>query len=189
VISDKQLVEQVLNGDVSAFKTLVHQHERLVFSIVSKLVVEPKEEIEDLCQEVFLKIHQKLKSFKFQSKLSTWIATIAHNAALNHVKRNKSFHSELEETVLENPDTETPESILIMSTEAEFVRSQIDRLPPKHKIALTLFHLNELRIDEVSTVMNISEGAVKVLLFRARKQLKDRLAAYKTARKNSHENN
>lgn len=185
--SDKKLIEQVLNGDVSAFKALVHQHERLVFSIVSKLVVEPQEEIEDLCQDVFLKVHQKLASFKFQSKLSTWIATIAHNLALNHVKRNKSIHTELEAQILENPDGETPESILTASTEAEFIRSQIDLLPPKHKIALTLFHLEELHIDEVSAVMKISEGAVKVLLFRARKQLKERLAFYK-AEKNSHEN-
>lgn len=185
--SDKELVDHVVNGDVSAFKVLVHQYERLVFSIVSKLIVEPKEEIEDVCQEVFLRVHQKLGSFKFQSKLSTWIATIAHNLALTYLKKNRPVHTSLDEDVLESPDGNTPESILTASTEAEFIRSQIDLLPTKHKIALSLFHLDEFNIREVSSVMKISEGAVKVLLFRARKQLKERLEFYKTE-KYGHEN-
>lgn len=184
--SDKTLVDHVLNGDASSFKVLVHQYERLVFSIVSKLVGGPEEEIEDICQEVFLTVYQKLKSFRFQSKLSTWIATIAHNLALNHLKKRKNYHAELEDEVFENPDNSTPETILTAATEAEFLRSQVALLPTKYRVALTLFHLDEFHIDEVSAIMKISEGSVKVLLFRARKQLKERLALYKTE-KHSHE--
>ena len=77
MIEDRALVSKVLNGDMNAFRLLIRQHERLVAHMVSK-VVKSAEEREEVCQDVFLRVYEKLNEFNFQSRLSTWIATIAY---------------------------------------------------------------------------------------------------------------
>lgn len=176
--SDQQLVQDVLNGDASSFKVLVHQYERLVFSIVGKLVVQPKEEVEDICQEVFFTVYKKLKTFKFQSKLSTWITSITYNQALDHIRKNRPDLAELEGNEWENADSQTPETLLTAANEADFVKQQVAKLPARYKLVITLFHLQEMSIKEIAAAMESNEGAVKVLLFRARKLLKEQLAQY-----------
>lgn len=188
MVTDKELVENILKQGARDFNTLVIKYERLVFSIVSKVVFDPKEDIEDLCQEVFITVFNKLKSFKFQSKLSTWIASIAYNKAINHLRNNKLKHQNtigIEEE-LSGVDNETPENILSAKNEAEFIRLHVDSLPHTYRTALTLFHLEEMHIDEIATIMKINSGSVRVLLFRARKQLKEKLSIYKQ-KKNSNE--
>lgn len=181
--TDQQLVQKVLQGDTSSFKELVHLYERLVFSVVAKLVVHPQEEIEDICQEVFITVFRKLKTFKFESKLSTWIASIAYRQALDHIRKNRPDLTELEERELDTTESTTPETLLTSANEAIFVKQQVALLPAKYKLVITLFHLQEMSIKEIAAIMKSNEGAVKVLLFRARKQLKEQLAHYSLERK------
>src|SRR5688500_2381800 len=91
---DRTLVANVLAGDMNAFRLLVKQHERLVAHMVGRLVKKP-EEAEELCQDVFLRVYDKLGEFNFQSKLSTWIATIAYRYALNHLRKQKMIFSDI----------------------------------------------------------------------------------------------
>jgi RNA polymerase sigma-70 factor (ECF subfamily) len=85
---DALLVRAVVGGNTEAFKKLVHQYERLVCSIVFKMI-DQKEDREDICQEVFIKVYDKLPHFRFQSKLSTWIGNIAFNHTVNFLKKKK----------------------------------------------------------------------------------------------------
>ena len=85
---DARLVKAVIRGDTTAFKHLVNRYEKLVCSIVFKMV-EGTEDREDICQEVFLKVYDKLPSFRFEAKLSTWIGNIAFNASINHLRKKK----------------------------------------------------------------------------------------------------
>jgi RNA polymerase sigma factor (sigma-70 family) len=75
MFNEREVVTKVLEGQIKAFGLLVQQYERLVFYVVKRLVVQ-EQDIEDICQEVFIKVHQSLFRFEFQSKLSTWIARI-----------------------------------------------------------------------------------------------------------------
>ena len=88
MIDDKALVAQVLSGDRHAFRVLIKQHERLVGHMISRLI-DRHEDREELCQDVFLKVYEKLGEFTFQSKLSTWIATIAYRHGINHLRKRK----------------------------------------------------------------------------------------------------
>ena len=76
MMDDKALVSAIIGGDLQAFKRLIKQHERLVAHMVSRLI-DRKEDRDELCQDVFLKVYEKISEFNFQSKLSTWIGTIA----------------------------------------------------------------------------------------------------------------
>ena len=88
MFNEKEVVTRILKGDMRAFEALVKQYERLVYFVVNRLVREP-EDVEDICQEVFIKIHKSLFRFGFQSKLSTWIAQIAYYTGINYLKKYK----------------------------------------------------------------------------------------------------
>src|SRR4030042_4444550 len=84
----KLQIERILAGDRVVFKTLVEDYQRLVSHIVFRMV-SVKEDREDICQDVFLRIYQNLGDFRSESELSTWIARIAYNACLNHLDKRK----------------------------------------------------------------------------------------------------
>ncbi|PJF32782.1 MAG: RNA polymerase subunit sigma-24, partial [Phototrophicales bacterium] len=76
------LIQKILDGDTEAFRELITANQRLVFHVVFRLVENPADR-EDLCQDIFVKVYQNLQRFKHNCKLSTWIATIAYNTAIN----------------------------------------------------------------------------------------------------------
>lgn len=174
------LVQRILDGDKRAFRVLVEEHQRLVSHIIFRMVPGGPDR-EDLCQEVFLKVYQNLGRFRFDAKLSTWIATIAHNCCLDHLaKKRLPLYDDLAggETMPEPeaPDTYSPERIVVDGETADRLRREIDRLPPVYKTIVTLFHLDELSYGEIGRIMKMPEGTIKSYLFRARRILKSRLA-------------
>jgi len=85
---DRDLVSRVANGDMQAFRLLIKQHERLVAHMIGRLV-DRQEDREELCQDVFLRVLKKIGEFNFQSRLSTWIATIAYRYGVNHLRKKR----------------------------------------------------------------------------------------------------
>jgi RNA polymerase sigma factor (sigma-70 family) len=177
---EENLVKKVISGDIRAFKDLVHQHERLVTYMVSRIVSD-QEEINDISQEVFIKVYQSINRFNYDSKLSTWIAKIAYRTAINYARKDLSKNVLNEAEVPIN--YETPEHILSIKNEAEFIQRQIGRLPLSYRTVVTLYHLNEFSYQEIGDITGFPEGTVKNYLFRARKLLKERLEHYYKARK------
>src|SRR5579862_1988148 len=96
MIDDRALVSRIVNGDKQAFRLLIKQHERLVAHMVGKLI-DRNEDREELCQDVFLRVYEKIGEFNFQSKLSTWIATIAYRTGINHLRKKKIQLSDIPE--------------------------------------------------------------------------------------------
>jgi RNA polymerase sigma factor (sigma-70 family) len=178
-MNDQALISRVLEGDVGAFKRLIKQHERLVSFMVAKLVTNA-EEHEEICQDVFVKVHEKLSDFNFESKLSTWIATIAYRHAINAVRKGKQLMVTLPETPSDHYfiDHDNPESILADQDMEKFVLSLIDKLPTQYKIVLTLYHVEGMHYDEIASITAMPEGTVKSYLFRARTLLKERIKGY-----------
>ena len=87
-LTDRQLVNIVLSGDTNAFGTIIKKTERLVTQIVFKMINTPDDR-KDIAQDIYLKAFKNLSSFKFQAKLSTWIARIAYNTSLNYLEKRK----------------------------------------------------------------------------------------------------
>jgi RNA polymerase sigma factor (sigma-70 family) len=175
---DALLVSRILKGDMQAFKALVQQHQRLVVHMVGRLIND-KQDVEDICQEVFLKVYQKLSGFSFQSKLSTWIATIAYRTAVNYLKKkNRMMMDDIEEGGLDakyGVESDTPERLFERKNLHIFIHQEIEKLPPQYRIVLTLYHLEGMQYAEIEEITGMPEGTVKNYLFRARKLLKDRL--------------
>ena len=176
MFDENEIVNRILKNDLRAFELLVKQYEKLVFFVIHRLV-QDKQNKEDICQEVFIKIHHSLPSFRFQSKLSTWIARIAYLTAVNYVKSNKR---RLQYEYPENIDKyyftdDNPERELIKKTTAVYVNYLIEQMPHQYKTVLTLYHLKQFSLTEIKEITGIPEGSVKSYLFRARKLLKEKL--------------
>ena len=177
---EHELISKVLAGNLNAFKLLVRQHERLVTSMI-KRVVGNEEDVEDISQEVFIKIYKNLGQFKFESKLSTWIARIAFVTSLYHVRKvsgRSATMLDISEFESQHQTQENPENILIKKDVSEYIQVQISKLPLPYRTILTLYHLNELSYQEIGDITGMPEGTVKSYLFRARKLLKDKLKHY-----------
>jgi len=169
---DKALVSRVLNGDMTAFRGLIKKHERLVSHMVGRLVKQ-EEDREELCQDVFMKVYEKLGEFAFQSQLSTWIATIAYRHAINHLRKKKIVVAEFPEEIA------IPEENFAEDQDIEnYLQKLIDLLPPQYKIVLTLYHLEQKNYAEIGEITGMPEGTVKNYLFRARQLLKDKAKKY-----------
>jgi len=172
-----ELVHKVLEGDLYSFNLLVKQYEKLVFTVAARLLSN-KEDVEDVCQEVFIKVHRHLGKFMFQSKLSTWIAKIAYSSAINHLKKNRQYDEYPEDIDEKHFSGETPESLAIKKDKENYVAGLIAQMPVQYKTVLTLYHLNEFSYAEIEEITGYPEGTVKGYLFRARKLLKEMLEKY-----------
>ena len=180
VMEDQALVSKVISGDKQAFMLLIKRHERIVAHMIGRLIKHDGER-EELCQDVFLRVYEKLHEFSFQSKLSTWIATIAYRFAINHLRKKKILLSDIpeEESFTSHfVEDENPESIASEQDMDAFVLNLIDQLPVQYKTVLTLYHIESMNYKEIGEITNMPEGTVKNYLFRARNLLKEKVTKY-----------
>jgi RNA polymerase sigma-70 factor (ECF subfamily) len=176
MFDERETVTRILNGDMGAFESLVKQYERLVYVVVSRLVP-GQEDVEDICQEVFIKVYNSLFRFGFQSKLSTWIARIAYFTGVNYIKKYKK------QILTNSPDdienyhftNDNPELLLTKKDAAKYIEQLVLQLPEKYRTLITLFHINEFSYEEISEITGMPEGTIKNYLFRARKLLKEKI--------------
>ena len=167
-MEDQDLVNQVLRGDESAIRLLIDKHQRLVAHMVGR-VVDSTMDREEICQDVFIKVYEKLSTFQFESKLSTWIATIAYRVAVNFAKKKKLDQVDLDSVAFrvgyEGDVTEKQDF-------SKFIHDLVDQLPVQYKTVLTLFYLEGFSYPEIVDVTGMPEGTVKNYIHRARTKLK-----------------
>jgi len=172
------LVERAQKGDHEAFAQLMRLHQRRVFSLIANLIRRPAE-VEDIAQEVFLKVYRSLGRFDFRAAFSTWLYRIAVNECYDHLRRQRAQKSGAgKEVQLGEPgDLEglaAPGRSPDVARQAELrqlVEQLFGRLPAHDRLLLGLRELEGLSVEEIAGVMNSKENTVKVQLFRARKRL------------------
>lgn len=182
-VADEVLVKAVLSGDKDAFKTLVSQFEKLVIQIVFRMVKRQADR-EDLCQDVFLKVYDKLGTFRFGSKLSTWIGSIAYNSCVNYLRKNRinlvgsyegedQVGGEMSTRVFERFEPgHQPDELFIIKENRTMLWKMVEELSPMQQTVIGLFHQQEMKMEEIAELMNIPMGSVKSHLHRGRQALK-----------------
>ena len=159
---------------------MIKRHERLVAHMVGRLI-DRKEDREELCQDVFLKVYEKISEFNFQSKLSTWIATIAYRMGINHLRKKKIELSDIpeeESSTAHFISPDDPHESMEDNEIEEMTLKLIEQLPPHYKTILTLYHIDQMNYSEIGEVTGLPEGTVKNYLFRARNLLKEKVKKY-----------
>jgi RNA polymerase sigma-70 factor (ECF subfamily) len=169
-ISDRELVRQVLDGKQQAFKLVIERSERIVAQIVSRMI-DNRHEWKDIAQDTYLKAYHNLANFHHSSKLTTWIATIAYNCCVDHLRRRRIVYDidKIEEQAGEFDDMVLEKDRTALLTDA------IAQLPPVYRTLITLFHKEEMHYEEIIAITGMPEGTIKNYLFRARKKLKESL--------------
>lgn len=179
-LTDEQLVRAVLEGDKELYRQFVVRFERLVRHVVARMMSN-SHDIEDICQDVFVKIYTNLSSFRFDAKLSTWIGRISYNTCLNHLDKKRATlmadYGTDEDPMESWADPEVATELVAEGNDvAVRLSAEIDKLPVIYGTILSLFHLQEMRYGEIADILSMPEGTVKSYLFRARKMLKSRLS-------------
>lgn len=185
-LTDKHLVDKVLDGDHRAFATILKNTEGLVAHMVFKMV--PREDDrQDIAQDIYLKVFHKLSGFRFQSKLSTWIGQIAYNTCLSYLEKKKwilpgnrmetdKYDPSTGETSFESPAFHESENAVFLKERAGILQAEMEKLSPLYRVLIGLYHQEELSYQEIVQITGLPEGTLKSYLFRARRALKDALS-------------
>jgi RNA polymerase sigma factor (sigma-70 family) len=170
-------VQSVLAGNTASFAVLVNRHKELAFNIALK-IVRHREDAEEIAQDAFVKAYQSLRSFKGDSKFSTWLYRIVYNAAISHTRKHQQEFIQIDDRVMSDTteddileDLDRVES----DQQAKMVNVAINHLPPDESALVTLFYMEENSIDDISHITGLSVSNVKVKLHRIRKKLYDDL--------------
>ncbi len=177
----RELIKKIISGDTTAFKTLIHDYQRLVCHVIFKMVPNEQDR-EDVCQDVLVKVYQNLSKFQFDSKLSTWIAKIAYNTGINYLKKKKvPLFDDMsgENGALEKYWSEqtSPDGFAEDQDLSLRLQDEISKLPVQFKTIVSLYHLEEMSYAEIAKITGLPDGTVKSYLFRARRLLKEKIIA------------
>jgi len=173
VKNDSFYINEVKNGNVNAFEFLVERHKNMIFTIIMR-IVRIREEAEEIAQDTFLKAFQSITSFEGKSEFSTWLYKIAYNLSISHKRKKKYKSVEIDENLIsDNTDFETyNDFIKLEETEKnKILQKAVNSLSSDEALIITLYYIQELSINEIREITNLSKSNIKIKLFRARKQL------------------
>lgn len=177
--AEKTLVNSVIQGNTPAFGMIIKHTEGLVAQIVFRML-RNTEDRKDIVQEIYLKVFKNLREFKFQSKLSTWIARIAYNTCVNHLEKQSLVLDDSINPAQTAPQYSVPEEHIFRRELSIILNVEIEKLPPLYRTMIILYHHENLGYIDIAQVTGLPVGTVKSYLFRARKKLKENiLAQYK----------
>lgn len=177
--ADSELVLLAQGGDVAAYGKLVERHQRSVYGIVSRMVIN-RDDVDDIVQDVFVLAYRSIGSFKGQSSFSTWLHSIAVNTTLKQIKKMKIRQG----YSIDDPDTGLENSLSSGSNPADEaersdknrqVRKAIDSLPDKHRAVVVLHYFEQYSCDEIAKILGCSVGTVWSRLHYACRKLKGQL--------------
>jgi RNA polymerase sigma-70 factor (ECF subfamily) len=174
VDNDSQLVARAQSGDQKAFAELVRLHRDRVFRLaVSILGREFIPEAEDVTQEVFMKVHHALESFRGEAQFSSWIYRITFNQAVNAKERARFRSPHVEETVLDKVAMSRPgpDRQVEVAQRDQALEKCLQTLPELYQSALRQYYWLGAGVGEVAESLGVPENTVKSYLHRARKLL------------------
>jgi RNA polymerase sigma-70 factor, ECF subfamily len=173
---DSGLIENILNGNLSAFNSLMQRYEQYVYTIALSFGKNQDNAL-DITQNVFTKVYQKLFSFRKQSSFKSWLARISYNEGVNWVRKNQNRHkheSFEEEHEKFMPVISQEDEYLAKENKSALIRS-LYTLNTRHRLAVVLRYFENQSIKEIAATLECSEGVVKNILFRSLQKLKENL--------------
>jgi RNA polymerase sigma-70 factor (ECF subfamily) len=178
-VADAQLIGRTLAGEPAAFGELVLRYQdRLYNSLVR--VLGSAEDARDAVQDAFVQAFVKLDTFRGASAFYTWLYRIAFNTAMSHARRQRPTRSLDEERTdrgREPVDMQpTPAARLDMSERAVQVQQALAELCAEHREVIVLREMDGCKYEEIAEMLELPVGTVRSRLFRARLELRDRLA-------------
>ena len=172
--SEAELVSQCLAGSDEAFRDLIDRYKNVVFGVISQ-VISDRSRVDDLAQEVFLKVHRGLPSFRADAKLSTWIYRIVRNVCSESFARERANSSldELNEDGQPRYEPAVFDRAFSDLERRDFLEKAIARLPVDQRFLISAHYFGGVPYQELSEIVDAPMGTVKAQLHRARQRLRE----------------
>ncbi|OIN97392.1 hypothetical protein AUJ66_03550 [Candidatus Desantisbacteria bacterium CG1_02_38_46] len=186
--TDEILIKKIATGDEIAFEEMVLRYQNKVLNLIYRHI-NSSSEAEEIAQDVFVKVWSQAKSFKGNSKLSTWLYRIAINLSINHLRKKKLKTVSLDKGIflpdgkikkdIAAPIDLQPDFAMAKNRQALLIKNAVDSLPPTQKTAFILSKYENHSYARISEIMNLSIPAIESLLFRAKQNLKKFLLPFR----------
>ena len=174
-------------ADSAEFEALMRQHNRMLFR-TARAILHDDAEAEDALQDAYVLAYQAMGKFRGEAKVSTWLARIVANEALQRLRkqnrrgaivplRSGDAIDEINEIPEEHSMSKTPESAAARAEFRKLLEKRIDALPDAYRPVFVLRAVEELSVDEVAEVLRVPAATVRTRFFRARSLLRESLAS------------
>ncbi len=167
----REIIEQCKAGNVKAQFQLYTLYSRAMFSICMR-ILNRREEAEDILQESFAEIFDKLDTFRFESAFGSWTKRIVINKCINYLNKKRPeirFEAELNETEMEEDNLDYEN----LNLQVEKVKRAISELPDGYRVIFSLYALEGYDHEEISSILGISESTSKSQYMRAKLKIRD----------------
>jgi RNA polymerase sigma-70 factor (ECF subfamily) len=172
---EQRLIKRCQSGDSQAMEQLVRQYQNQVYNIAYGMLGNP-EDAQDLSQDVFLCVWEKISQFQFKSRFSTWLYRIVTNLCINEKnrqRRRQTVPMEMDDSQAWTPvDYVTPEREALLTERQEMLQAALAQLKPDYRRILVLREMEDMAYDELAKVLGCSIGRVKSRLHEARMELR-----------------
>lgn len=183
-VSDNELIRIIREKDTELYGEIIERYQGKLFAYLYRLIGE-KEEAEDLLQDVFIKAFRNLHSYDANRKFSSWIYRIAHNEAVNHIKRKslKRFISldnitSTKDKLESSSPEDNAEASWIRKETGKEVDNAIKKLPLKYRQVLVLRYYSDKSYEEISEILGKPVNTVGTLIKRAKNKLAGELRGF-----------
>jgi len=180
--SDEELMKAYQEGEEEAMSVIFRRYQKKIFNFALRFLGH-RADAEDATADVFLSLMKSGTSYQPEAKFSTWLYTIARNACISRLRRRKNIFSlsfkkaSEENSEWEIPDIKTPDEEAHQKDVAMQIKNAIQNLPVSQKETLILRGYHALSYEEISKITGHTLENVKVLIFRAREQLRQDLGS------------
>lgn len=185
--NEQIIVDRFCGGDHTAFHELVGQYKKKIYYLAYDITGN-HQEAEDISQEVFIKMFRSLKKFRRDAKMSSWLYQITVNASIDSIRKKSSKpkrsidefdHLHIQEGLTTGgAHNFDPVTSAESSQIQNHISQALQKITPKERTVFVMRHYNELKLNEIAEILNITVGTVKSLLFRAIKKLRKELSSY-----------
>lgn len=170
---ENELVARAQQGDQQAFHQLYEIYHRRIFALCWRMLAD-KDSAEDVCQEVFVQLWQKINNFRGESKFATWLHSVATNTVLGHLRKQKNWLQRIfsieDQTVVEASVELVDDSLSTM------LDLKIQQLPERARLVFVLFAVEGYRHEEIAKMLNMAVGSSKSQYHRAKTLLRESLS-------------
>jgi RNA polymerase sigma-70 factor (ECF subfamily) len=167
---ERDMVKRCVEGDMSAWRALYDRHFPDVERLVASLGILDAE-ADDICQEIFVIIYRNLARFRGEARLSTWIYRLATREAIRFARRRRLLRGLSELFARDRREAMPADWSESEAGRRHYLRQLLDRLPPERRLALVLYEIEGLPVNEIARISDCAENTVWTRLHRARTEL------------------
>lgn len=178
-LTDEQIVVQVRESNKELYGEIIRRYQTKLSHYLRKFIHD-HDELEDVLQDVFIKTYRNLYDFNAEKRFSPWIYRIAHNEAVNHLKKYRKESISLDDVEWEIIDEKINEKEKIDSKILKAkVENALSKIKDKYREPIVLHYFEQRSYDEISEILRVPRNTVGILIMRGKKILKELLAKEK----------